>query len=264
MRPTCLFIIILISTFLLSCDSDKPPKPESTDSLPEEPATPDPIEKRVILLIDVSSSITKASKELAASYARMVANALADESHLLVYTTEKGATLPAIVDVKKIVPLGPIERETFKSAWPAKVQKISETVRANCQKSISSSCILDGLKSVRTGLNGVSKAQETYLLVISDMLECCGLGCPKIAKDFDKMKKELEKRGDLNAFQLAALIPQNHIQICYISKDVKPADADMIESAEFRDFWKQAFTMLGYADTPARVTSIHSFLGLIE
>lgn len=263
MRLVFLFTLLLCDTCFISCGDNNPPHPESTVSPASESVSVDALEKRVILLIDVSGSITEESKKLAAQYARRIANGLADESHLLIYTTEKNIAQQAIVDIKKATPLKPLDRADFEARiWPSTITQTHDIVLAKCNEGASTSCILDGLKSVRTGLAGASKARQTYLLVISDMLEDCELGHPETAKDFAKMKLKLEK-SDLNDFQIASKIPQEHVQICYINQNARPVNAEIMASPEFRAFWQQAFKMLGYSGMPEPGTSIDAFLDMI-
>jgi len=260
MRFQCLCSLFL-SFVMLSCGSDNP-QPPST--VPTPSGIQNTLKKRVVLLIDASSSITEESKRLAAGYARQIASALGDESHLLIYTTEKNTTQQALIDMKKVTPLKPSAKADYEARiWPANVKKVYDAVLAKCNQGASVSCILDGLKSVRTGLAGATTAQETYLLVISDMLECCELGCPTNPKDFAGMEEKLEK-SDLSVFELASKIPKEHLKICYINQNAKPANAAMIASPAFRAFWRKSFALLGYNEMPEPGTSIDAFLDLIK
>lgn len=265
MRQILLFSILLKLVLFLSCNcnGDNSEKSRQETSGTNVPAPKDIFEKRVILVVDVSSSITEDSKLLAARYAGQITKELADDSHLLIYTTEKNSAQQAIVDIKKIIPLKPTEKADFETRiWPGIVKSTYDIVLTKGKKGGSTSCILDGVKSVRAGLANASKAKETYLLIISDMLEDCELGSPKTAKDFVMMKKKLEK-SDLRDFQLASKIPQDQMKICFINQNAKPGNANMIASPEFRAFWQQAFKMLGYSEMPAPGTSIDAFLDLI-
>lgn len=260
MRLQCLYALFL-SCFMLSCGGDDPQRASTIDTPSVAQNT---FKKRVVLLIDASSSITQESKLLAAGYARQIANALADESHLLIYSTEQNTTQQALIDIKKSTPLKPSEKANYASrVWPATVNKIHDTVLQKCNQGGSVSCILDGLKSVRAGLAGASTAQETYLLVISDMLECCELGCPSKPKDFVGMADKLEK-SHLPEFELSSKIPKEHVKVCYINQNAKSENATMIASPEFRAFWRKSFALLGYNEMPEPGTSIGAFLNMIK
>lgn len=262
MRLIFLFYQFILIAIIFSCGESKSPKSEQAEQ--SKPTSETTFQKRVILLIDASASLTEGSQKLAVQYAGEVADVLGDESHLLVYTTEKNPAQPAIVDEKKSAPLNPMARTDFNTRiWPATIKRIKDTVEAKCRKGESTSCILDGLKSVKAGLANASKAEETYLLIISDMLEDCELGHPETAKDFAKMKIVLEK-SDLGEFQLASKIPLLHVKICYINHDARPGNVAMIGSSEFRAFWQQAFKMLGYTEMPEPGTSIAAFLDMIK
>ena len=253
---------LFFSCFMLSCGSDSPP-PASTAPTPS--IAQNALKKRVVLVIDASSSITQESKSLAAGYARQIANTLPDESHLLIYSTEKNTTQQALVDIKKETPLKPSLRSDYESrVWPANVKKVYDVVLAKCNQGASVSCILDGLKSVRAGLAGATPAQETYLLIVSDMLECCELGCPAKPKDFVGMTDKLEKSSDLAEFELLSKIPKEHVKICYINQNAKSENATMIASPEFRTFWRKSFALLGYNEMPEPGTSIDAFLEMIK
>ena len=131
---------------MLSCGGDNP-QTESTTPTPT--ITQSTLKKRVVVLIDASSSITESSKLLAAGYAKQVANTLADESHLLIYSTEKNTTQQALIDIKKEIPLKPSLRSDYEMrVWPAHAKRVYDTVLTECNKGSSVSCILDGLKSV--------------------------------------------------------------------------------------------------------------------
>ncbi len=255
-------LLFLSIAFFASCNSEGchnsaiPPHIDSTEEVV--------FQKRVVLIIDISSSLTESNQKMAAQYAGQVAKYLGDDSQLLIYTTEKNTSQQAIVDAKKSVPLKPSARADFEARiWPLTVNATYNTVFDKCKKSESNSCIIDGLKSVITGLSNASKAHDTYLLIVSDMLECCELGCPKQAKEFEAMKIKIIK-SDLNDFHLATKIPLDHLKICLTTQDVAPQSAELIASPEFREFWKEAFKMLGYPTMPEPGTGIDSFLDIIK
>ncbi|MCB0533326.1 MAG: hypothetical protein KDD14_14080 [Saprospiraceae bacterium] len=261
MRLLSLLSIFLCS-LLISCGNDEltGPNKESAAQLSPPPS----LKKRIVLIVDISSSLTVASKNLAAKYAAQVAQNLSDKSHLLIYTTEKNIAAQAIIDEKKFIPLKPMDKANYQAKiWPAIENKIHKTVLQKCNTGEPTSCILDGLKSARTGISGGVQAKETFLLILSDMLEDCHFGRPVKGADFAKMKEKLEK-SDLDSFQLVNVIPEGNITICYINQDARAGNAAMINSVEFREFWKQAFKMLGYSDWPQPVTSIDAFLEKID
>lgn len=259
MRSVLMIFLVLV-VVMLGCSSDNGGEPKEMIGRPqaEGVAFNDSkiIDKRLIVLLDNSGSITDQSGKKAAKELLKIIKNLGEECHLLVYTTENNPVNPALVDEMKSVPLKPSERARYNSEWNEKIKKIVLTLVEASKEKRNETCILSGIKSIYNGLVGQVHARENYLVILSDMLECCNGLCPEKTNTFETAEAKINSL-QLEDFPLSQFVPLENISVYFLTPSLK--NRQVMGSSQLKQFWTHVFHGLGYDDLPTMSTSLDAF-----
>lgn len=109
-------------------------------------------------------------------------------------------------------------------------------------------CILSPLKSIYNRILS-SEEHDNYLLIFSDMMECCKHGCPDSPEEFKRLTDNLGSY-QLDQYKLAQYIPFENISVVYATQGSKLNQGELMESPHFKAFWDSVFVKMGYKSRP--------------
>lgn len=217
------------------------------------------VKKRIIVIFDSSKSIPEQSIRRALNAVKKIANEMDDKSQLVIFTTNKSTVQPPLVNIKKEVPINSRDRRIYQETWNKDIDKITSGIRNHIQEQEEATCLVSAMKSVKNYLNGASSAQQTYPIFISDMLECCDGICIEKKAGIPNSMKKVEKL-DLSYYALADLIPASNLYGYQLSQNLEEQYLKVIDTEEFRQFWKTVFQKFGYEAAPDFTTSLDKFI----
>lgn len=268
-----LILLIISWLFFFSC-GETPPKTGSESqkqdtsgattpaSAPESPTL-----KRVILIVDGSNSLNTPARDNIMQKALNVFDALGEMHDIRVFSTAEGTKTPPVFQWKKVAPTKPsLEKIFLSKTLPEKRAELQKAVNDVFNKSNNGSYILHAIQSAYSNLQGSDVADQTLILVLSDMLECSPkyYGCSESKQGFEKMIKSLDKSSLAEDCPLSKSVPYDNLAFCVISMNSEQNFIELSSSPACGKFWEAVFQKMGYSDGPKLVTDIGEFTGKIR
>lgn len=262
MKANPLFPILLYSSifFFCTCNSNQTEKTHEQQVFSQSAS---PTLKRIFVVIDGSSSLNKAAVNEILHEVERVFDALSEYQELRVFSTVEGTKTQPIFVWKKASPTKPSLEKSYKNKIiPEQRQALLKEVLTACSKASNGSYILHAIQSVYSNIQGAEKADESMLLILSDMLECSPgyYGCSEQPNGFEKMIKGLNSTTLSKDCPLSKEIPLENISVCVISMNDKKNYVQLSSSPACKAFWDAAFVKMGYSTGPPNGTDIGGFL----
>lgn len=219
--------------------------------------------QRVIIILDISKSISNASFEKAKYTLLDIADKMKNKSQLLVFSTTKNPSQAPLINREKKLPINSLQRTTYIRKWKEELKKKVNNIQSTFSKKEEVTCLIFAMKSVKYYLRGLPPAKNTYLLFISDMLECCEKLCIENKSSIPGSQNQL-KALNLTYYQLSELIPLTNIEAYLLTENLLRTHLESIDSEEFRQFWNQVFAKFGYDNAPNFTTSNSGFINKLN
>ncbi|MBV6428291.1 MAG: hypothetical protein KIPDCIKN_02818 [Haliscomenobacter sp.] len=258
-----LLILVLSYALIFSGCTFNSPQTEKQQAQQATSQSTSPMLKRVFVVIDGSNSLNEAACIKISNEVKRVFDALSEYQELRVFSTVEGTKTQPIFIWKKASPTKPsLEKVYINETIPAQGQILMKQVSAACSKASNGSYILHAIQSVYSNFQGAEKADESMLLILSDMLECSPkyYGCSEQPNGFEKMIKGLDATSLSNDCPLSKAIPLENIFACFISMNDKMRYVQLSSSPACGAFWEAAFIKMGYSKGPLNGTDIGGFL----
>lgn len=264
-----LFALCALSAVsLMGCQCGSTAADRPVNETPTTTASASPTLKRVFVVIDGSSSLNDAACKQIDKLVGDVFDALGELQDLRVFTTIEGTRSQPVFQWKKVPPTRPSEeKEFYKDTIPAKKKRLDDAVMAACKKGNNGSYILHAIQSAYANLEGAEQADESLLLILSDMLECSPgyYGCSEgEAPGFKKMSEQIGSSPLAASCLLSKAIPLDNIRVCVISMNNEQKFVQLSSSPECKAFWDAAFRNMGFETGPQHATDIGDFLDKIR
>jgi hypothetical protein len=262
MKNFFLFLALLSSLSLVNCNNESP----SRESVVPDYSSSTPTLKRILLIIDGSNSLNSAACEDISRKVLRIFDALGEMNDIRVFFTMEGTKSQPVFQWKKTSPTKPsLEKKFFSETLPAKREEFNSIISQICKKGINGSFILHAIQSTYANIQGADQADQTFLLILSDMLECSTkyYGCSEI-EGFEKMTAMLNNSSLGIDCQLSKVIPIENIDFCVISMNNEKRFIELSSSPECKKFWDAAFIKMGYLTGPEHATDIGAFIKKIS
>ena len=259
------FTLIVFSFFFLCDCKKKSDTAEKTRTV--APPTETPTLKRVLIVIDGSNSLNAVACDNILQKVMSIFDALGEMHDLRIFSTIEGTKTPPIFQWKKSFPTRPSEEKKYLTeTLPAKKIELEKVIEMACKSSNNGSYILHAIQSAYSNLQGLDPADQTLLIVLSDMLECSPkyYGCSEGKNGFVGMMPTLEKSTLAEECPLINLISLDNTAFCVISMNDQNRYVALSSSPTCKKFWDAAFKKMGYKNGPAHATDIGGFLSRIR
>lgn len=259
------FVLIMFSFCLLWNCKKKSGAAERTRTV--APPIETPTLKRVIVVIDGSNSLNAVACNNILQKVISIFDALGEMHDLRIFLTIEGTKTPPIFQWKKNLPTRPSEEKIYlEEKVPAKKMELEKVIDKACKSSNNGSYILHAIQSAYSNLQGLDPADQTLLIVLSDMLECSPkyYGCSEGKNGFVGMMPTLEKSTLAEECPLINFISLENTAFCVISMNDENRYVALSSSPTCKKFWDAAFKKMGYKNGPAHATDIGGFLSRIR
>ncbi len=247
-----LFFSCLLFTSCVSCGGDAP----------QQGPKQKPLSKRVFIVLDNSSSVNRANFEIINRSIDELVSSFDKNYNIFLFTTDvtdRSTQHPAGEFVFKLPKtLKPTERKMMEDSIAHLSDRFRKDVERAMEDKPNKTCVLSALKSIYSFIKS-SAEYKNYLLIISDMLECCKYGCPDNQAEFGALANKV-KNYQLENYHLSEYIPLENIAVVYATEALSQKEGELIESPEFKSFWQKAFGAMGYEDMPVFGPSAERFL----
>ncbi|MAT53648.1 MAG: hypothetical protein CMN32_04155 [Saprospirales bacterium] len=210
------------------------------------------MDKRIFIVLDNSGSVNRTNLELINECTDKILKKLKGAYKIYLFTTD-------VTDRSVQHPTAKLEVEALKSSRPSerekhekKVDSLKQIFIADISGAMESApdktCILSSIKSAYNFIQ-TSEEYENYLLILSDMLECCKYGCPSNPEGFEKLTGKISSY-QLSEYPLDKYIPLENIAVVFATKGLAQKQGELMESPQFKSFWDSAFKEMGYEKRP--------------
>lgn len=255
-------LAFLYTLCFVSCTTENS-KTEKKEERPTKTVVASPTLKRVFVVIDVSNSLNEAACNHLSHEVERIFDALSEYQEMRIFSTVEGTKAQPVFQWKKVSPTKPsLERVYNQDTIPAKREEVKKAVLTACSKANNGSYILHAIQSVYSNMEGAEKADESMLIILSDMLECSPnyYGCSEQPNGFEKMTKGLDATTLAADCPLSKEIPLENVSICVISMNLEMRYVQLSSSPACKAFWDAAFMKMGYPKGPPHGTDIGGFL----
>ncbi len=247
---SCLFFIL----GLFSCGEESPEQ----SNFPSKRAP-----KRVFIVLDNSGSVNRENISLIQEKMDDLFGILKRNFSIYLFTTDvtdRSVQHPvASIEFYHSSTSTPAERRQRRAEKVSKHKYLRDTLVVNLMtEHPNKTCILSAFKSIYKFIQS-SESNDDYLLIFSDMMECCKFGCAENVSGFKRLFRDIDKYR-LNEYSLSDYVSLDHIAVAYVTHSLDEKNSEVIESESFNHFWTEAFKQMGYADKPIFGTSIGRWL----